>query len=159
MSTYTTTYCGLLSIKHLDPQIQELVSHSVKNGRISMNSKLRSNPSWYPDHCPSRLCKNYISQLGFIYIYIYICIYIYIYIDIYLCVYMYMYICICIYVYVYVCIYVFFTIVYLQSVRCNHVTLLSFAVVTINLYIYIFNLYIYLLIYLCILSFFFFLLS
>ena len=120
MSTYTTTYCGLLSIKHLDPQIQELVSHSVKNGRISMNSKLRSNLSWYPDHCPSRLCKNYISQLGFIYIYI---------------------------------------VVYIQSVRCNHVTLLSFAVVTINLYIYIFNLYIYLLIYLCILSFFFFLLS
>ena len=30
-----------------------------------MNSKLKIK-SWYPDHCPCRLCKTYIAQLGFI---------------------------------------------------------------------------------------------
>ena len=51
-----TTYYGLLSIKHLAPQIWELVPQSVRKCKIK---------SWYPDHCPRRLCKTYIAQFGF----------------------------------------------------------------------------------------------
>ena len=59
-----TTYYGLLSIKHLAPQIWELVPQSIRKCK-TLNEFKTKIKSWYPDHCPSRLCKTYIAQLGF----------------------------------------------------------------------------------------------
>ena len=60
-----TTYYGLLSIKHLAPQILELVPYSV--GKCKTLNELKTKiKSWYPDHCPCNLCKTYIAQLDFI---------------------------------------------------------------------------------------------
>ena len=60
-----TTYYGLSSIKHLAPQIWEFVPQSLKKCKTLSEFKTKIK-SWYPDHCPSRLCKTYIVQLGFI---------------------------------------------------------------------------------------------
>ena len=60
-----TTYCGLLSIKHLAPQIWELVPLSIRKCKALSEFKSKIE-SWYPDHCPCRLCKSYITQLGYI---------------------------------------------------------------------------------------------
>ena len=60
----TTSY-GLSSIKHLAPQIWELVPQSHKKCKTLKEFKTKIK-SWYPDHCPCRLCKAYIPQLGFI---------------------------------------------------------------------------------------------
>ena len=60
-----TTYYGLLSIKHLAPQIWELVPQSIRKCK-TLNEFKTKIKSWYPDHCPCRLCKTYIAQLGFI---------------------------------------------------------------------------------------------
>ena len=59
-----TTYHGLLSIKHLAPQIWELVLQSIRKCK-TLNEFKTKIKSWYPDHCPCRLCKTYITQLGF----------------------------------------------------------------------------------------------
>ena len=60
-----TTYYGLSSIKHLAPQIWELVPQSLKKCKTLNEFKIK-NKSWYPDHCSYRLCKTYIAQIGFI---------------------------------------------------------------------------------------------
>ena len=60
-----TTYYGLSSIKHLAPQIWELVPQSLKKCK-TLNELKTKIKSWYPDHCPCRLYKTYIAQLGFI---------------------------------------------------------------------------------------------
>ena len=60
-----TNYYGLLSIKHLAPQIWELVPQSIRKCK-TLNEFKTKIKSWYPDHCPCRLCKTYIAQLGFI---------------------------------------------------------------------------------------------
>ena len=60
-----TTYYGLLSIKHLAPQIWELVPQSIRKCK-TLNEFKTKIKSWYPDHCLCRLCKTYIAQLGFI---------------------------------------------------------------------------------------------
>ena len=60
-----TTYYGLLSIKHLAPQLWEIVPQSVRKCK-TLNGFKTKTKSWYPDHCPCRLCKTYIAQLGFI---------------------------------------------------------------------------------------------
>ena len=60
-----TTYYGLLSIKHLAPQIWELVPQSIRKCK-TLNEFKTKIKSWYPDHCPCRLCKTYVAQLGFI---------------------------------------------------------------------------------------------
>ena len=60
-----TTYYGLLSIKHLAPQLWEIVPQSVRKCKTLDGFKTKTK-SWYPDHCPCRLCKTYIAQLGFI---------------------------------------------------------------------------------------------
>ena len=51
-----TTYYGLLSIKHLTPQIWELVPQSIRKWR-TLNEFKTKIKFWYPDHCPCRLCK------------------------------------------------------------------------------------------------------
>ena len=53
-----------LSIKHPAPQIWELVPQNVRKCKI-LNQFKEKVKSWYPDHCPCRLCKTYIAQLGF----------------------------------------------------------------------------------------------
>ena len=58
-----TTYYGLSSIKHLAPKIWELVPQSLRKCKTLNEFKIKF---WYPDHCPCRLCKTYIAQLGFI---------------------------------------------------------------------------------------------
>ena len=60
-----TTYYGLSSVKHLAPQIWELVPQSLRKCKTLSELKTKIK-SWYPDHCPCRHCKTYISQLGFI---------------------------------------------------------------------------------------------
>ena len=55
-----TTYYGLLSVKHLAPQIWEFVPQSVRNCK-TLNELRNKIKSWYPDHCPCRLCKTYIA--------------------------------------------------------------------------------------------------
>ena len=58
------TYYGLSSIKHLAPQIWELVPQSLKKCK-TLNEFKTEIKSWYPDHCSCRLCKTYIAQLAF----------------------------------------------------------------------------------------------
>ena len=60
-----TTYYGLLSIKHLAPQVWELVPQGIRKCK-TLNEFKTKIKSWYPDHCSRRLCKTYIAQLGFI---------------------------------------------------------------------------------------------
>ena len=60
-----TTYYGLLSIKHLASQIWELVPQSIRKNK-TLNEFKTKIKSWYPHHCPYRLCKTYIAQLGLI---------------------------------------------------------------------------------------------
>ena len=60
-----TTNYGLLSIKHLAPQIWELVPQSIRKCK-TLNEFTIKIKSWYPGHCSCRLCKTYIAQLGFI---------------------------------------------------------------------------------------------
>ena len=60
-----TTYYGLLSIKHLAPQIWELVPQSLRKCK-TLNEFKTKIKSWYPTHCLCRLCKTYIAQLGFV---------------------------------------------------------------------------------------------
>ena len=60
-----TTYYGLSSIKHLAPQIWEHVPQSLKKCK-TLNEFKTKIKTWYPDHCPFRICKTYIAQLGFI---------------------------------------------------------------------------------------------
>ena len=60
-----TTYYGLLSIKHLVPQIWELAPKSVRKCKTSIEFKTKIK-SWYPVHCLCWVCKTYIAQLGFI---------------------------------------------------------------------------------------------
>ena len=60
-----TTYYGLSSIKYLASQIWELVQESVRKCKTLNEFKTKIKSS-YPDHCPCRLCKTYVAQLGFI---------------------------------------------------------------------------------------------
>ena len=53
------------SIKHVAPQICELVPQTLIKCKTSNEFKTKIK-SWYPDHCPCRLCKTYIALLGFI---------------------------------------------------------------------------------------------
>ena len=68
-----STYYGLLSVKHLAPQIWELVPQSIRKCKTLNEFKTKIN-SWYPDHCLCMLCKTCMAQLGFIwsaYIYLF----------------------------------------------------------------------------------------
>ena len=60
-----TTYYDLFSIMHLAPEIWEVVPQSVRKCSTLKEFKTKIK-SWYPDHCPCRLCKTYLTQLGFI---------------------------------------------------------------------------------------------
>ena len=59
-----TTCYGLSSVKHLTPQIWELVPQDFRKSK-TLNEFKTEIKSWYPDHCLCRFCKTYIAQLGF----------------------------------------------------------------------------------------------
>ena len=63
-----TNYYGLLSIKHLAPQIWELVLQSIRKFK-TLNEFKTKIKSWYLDHCPCRLCKTCIAQLPYIHLF------------------------------------------------------------------------------------------
>ena len=100
----------------LAPQMWEFVPQSVRKCKILNEFKTKIK-SWYPHHCPCRLCKTYIAQLGFIW-----SAYTHLFIG---------------------------ESGYIFTVWCNYDALVSFAVVTIIFYMYLFNFYLNLLIYLC----------
>ena len=60
-----TTLYGIDSISHLAPKIWEQVPNDIK---LCGNLNLFKNKikSWVPDKCPCRICKTYISGVGFI---------------------------------------------------------------------------------------------
>ena len=64
ISPRTTTY-GLDSVSYLAPKIWNLVPNEIKRCK-TLNSFRHSIKNWKPTACPCRLCKLYISNVGFI---------------------------------------------------------------------------------------------
>ena len=63
-SSVTTVYCGTKSLSHLVPKVWELISNNIKSlENLPKFKKVVKN--WKPDVCPCRLCRLYISQVGF----------------------------------------------------------------------------------------------
>ena len=60
-----TIHYGTESITNLEAKIWELVSQKIKepNSLFSSKNKVKK---WLPQNCPCRLCKIYITQVGFI---------------------------------------------------------------------------------------------
>ena len=58
-----TTHYGIQSIKHVAPQIWDLVPDQIKHCR-SLTKFKHFIKSWSPSDC--RLCKTYIAPVGFI---------------------------------------------------------------------------------------------
>ena len=56
---------GTESLTHLGPKIWALIPDIIKDSKTLpiFKSKIKT---WIPDHCPCRLCKSYIPNLGFI---------------------------------------------------------------------------------------------
>ena len=103
-------------------QILELIPQSTRKCK-TLNKFKTKIKSWCPDHCPCRLCKTYLSQLGFIwsaYIHLFMAR-----------------------IRLYTCDHSTF------RAWCNYHALVSFAVVTIIFYMCLFDLYLNLHIYLC----------
>ena len=64
ISPRSTTY-GLDSVSYLAPKIWNLVPNEIKRCK-TLNSFRHSIKNWKPTACPCRLCKLYISNVGFI---------------------------------------------------------------------------------------------
>ena len=64
ISPRTTTY-GLDSVSYLAPKIWNIVPNEIKRCK-TLNSFRHSIKNWKPTACPCRLCKLYISNVGFI---------------------------------------------------------------------------------------------
>ena len=60
-----TTHYGIQSIKYLAPKIWDLVPDQIKHCG-SLTKFKHFIKSWSTSDCPCRLCKTYISQIGFI---------------------------------------------------------------------------------------------
>ena len=124
-SDVKTTYYGVLSIKHLPPQIWQFFSQSVRKCKTlnEFQTKIKSS---YTYHCLCRLWKAYIAQLSFIW---------------------------SAFIHLFMAEpgYILVTIVYLQYDVLFDISVLfalfSFAVVTISIYIYLCYLYPYLLVF------------
>ena len=56
-----TIYYGLLSVKHLGPQIRGLVPQGIRKCK-TLNELKTKVKSWYPDHCLCWFCKSYIAR-------------------------------------------------------------------------------------------------
>ena len=60
-----TTHYGIQSIKYLALKIWHLLPDQIKHCG-SLTKFKHFIKSWSPGDCPSRLCKIYIAQVGFI---------------------------------------------------------------------------------------------
>ena len=56
---------GRESASYLGPKIWELIPSEIKNTN-SLNSFKERIKTWKPSNCPCRICKTYISGLGFL---------------------------------------------------------------------------------------------
>jgi len=59
-----TVFHGTESISYLGPKIWDIVPSELKEAQ-SLNSFKKSIKKWTPDTCPCRLCKRYVSGVGF----------------------------------------------------------------------------------------------
>ena len=74
-----TVKYGLETLRCLGPKIWEIISYNTRNS-LSLSAFKNRIKSWIPHNCPCRLCKVYLSQLGFFMMFCYFSfIYIYIY--------------------------------------------------------------------------------
>ena len=60
-----TVYSGSETISILGPKIWELIPTEIKNSNSLAAFKSRIK-MWVPNDCPCRLCKVYVTNLGFI---------------------------------------------------------------------------------------------
>ena len=56
---------GSETLSHLTPKIRKLVPEEIKKLE-SVTSFKNAIQKWKPTNCPSRLCRNYILQVGFV---------------------------------------------------------------------------------------------
>ena len=60
-----TTHYGIQSVKFLGPKIWAMVPQNIKNCK-SLQEFKKLIKVWKPKACPSRMCKNYVANIGFI---------------------------------------------------------------------------------------------
>ena len=60
-----TVHLGTESLSFLGPKVWDLVPSHIKESSNLVLFRTRIK-NWLPDNCPCRLCKVYISQLGFL---------------------------------------------------------------------------------------------
>ena len=60
-----SVYNGRESVSYMGPQIWELIPHAFKQFN-SLSGFKKTIKEWKPSNCPCRLCKTYISQVGFL---------------------------------------------------------------------------------------------
>ena len=60
-----TTHYGIQSVKFLGPKIWVLAPQNIKNCKPLQESK-KLIKVWKPKAYPSRMCKNYVANIGFI---------------------------------------------------------------------------------------------
>ena len=63
--TLKTVWYGTESLFYLAQKVWDIVPQEIKESKSLMIFK-RKIKNWVPNDCPCRLCKRYISQLGFI---------------------------------------------------------------------------------------------
>ena len=63
-NTHTVHY-GLESVSTLGAKIWSLIPETIKASK-SLQIFKRKIKKWIPEHCPCRICKTYVSQIGFI---------------------------------------------------------------------------------------------
>ena len=58
-------YSGLETLRCLGPKVWDMIPKDVKNidSLILFKNKIKN---WIPKHCPCRLCKIYIKDIGFL---------------------------------------------------------------------------------------------
>ena len=64
-SRIKSVYNGTESISFLGPKVWELVPNSMREIQ-SLEIFKKEIKKWVPQNCPCRLCKTYISRVGFI---------------------------------------------------------------------------------------------
>ena len=65
LPSVNTVHNGTETIRYLGPKIWELVPQNIKE-KDSLASFKTAIKKWRPEKCPCRLCKKYLSAIGFI---------------------------------------------------------------------------------------------
>ena len=60
-----SVYNGRESVYYMGPKIWELIPHAFKQIN-SLSGFKKAIKTWKPSNCPCRLCKTFISQVGFL---------------------------------------------------------------------------------------------